>query len=166
MPLRRLILISSLVLAVIAMSPAAAMGAAKGTDLPLIGRGTGTNTVNLATGAATNMGSGQLSHLGAVAASGVQTIALTGPNTISFTGATTTVAANGDELFTTTSGTGTLTSTGSATATTFKTIAGGTGRFADASGTFTTTSLSTPVSTVGSIETFSFTQTTTGQISY
>ncbi len=43
---------------------------------------------------------------------------------------------------------------------------GGTGRFADASGTFTTTSLSTPVSTVGSIETFSFTQTTTGQISY
>ena len=166
MPLRKLILLSGLVLAVIAMSPAAAIGAAKGTDLPLKGSGTGTNTVNLATGAATNMGSSHLSQLGAVTSSGVQTITLTGPNTFSFTGAGTSVAANGDELFTTTSGTGTLTSTGSAPATTFNTITGGTGRLADASGTFTTTSLSTPVSTVGSIETFSFTQTTTGQISY
>jgi hypothetical protein len=166
MPRRRLAFFSGLVLAVVAMSPAAAMGAAKGTDRPLKGTGTGTNTVNLATGAATNVSFLHLSHLGAVTGSGVQTITLTGPNTFSFTGAGTTVAANGDELFATTSGTGMLTSTGSAAATTVNTITGGTGRFAGASGTFTVTSLSTPVSTVGSIETFTFTNTTTGQISY
>jgi autotransporter adhesin len=166
MPVRRLILISGLVLAVVAMSPAAAMGAAKGTDRPLKGTSTGTNTVNLVTGAATNESSGHLSHLGAVTGTGVQTITLTGPNTFSFTGAGTTVAANGNKLFATTSGTGTLTSTGSAMATTVNTITGGTGRFAGASGTFTVTSVSTLVSIVGSIETFAFTSTTTGQISY
>jgi hypothetical protein len=159
-------LLSGLVLGILAMSPTAAMGAANGTDRPLNGVSTGTNAVNLATGAGTYQGSGQLSLLGAVTSSGVQTITLTGPNTISVTGAGTTVAANGDKLFSTGSATGTLSSTGTATVTTVNTVTGGTGRFTGASGTFTITSVSVPVSTVGSIETLHFTSTTTGQISY
>ena len=175
-PLRKPIILSGLVLAVVVMGPTAAIGAAKGTGhyplkgastgRPLKGASTGTNTVNLFTGGATNESSGHLSHLGRVTGNGVQTITLTGGNTFSFTGAGTTVAPNGDKLFATTSGTGTLTSMGPATATTVNTITGGTGRFAGASGTFTVTSVSVPVSTVGSIETFAFTSTTKGQITY
>ncbi len=54
------------------------MGTTNGTDRPLSGRATGTNTVDLLTGTATNESSGHLSHLGAVTGSGVQTITLTG----------------------------------------------------------------------------------------
>ena len=50
MPLRRLIFLASLVLAVVAMSPSAALAAAHGTDRPLTGTATGTTTLNLITG--------------------------------------------------------------------------------------------------------------------
>jgi hypothetical protein len=177
MPVRRIILLSALAAVVVVLVPAATLAGAhgghrgpKGTDRPPIdrplkGTSTGTNAVNLSTGAATNESSGHLSHFGAVTGNGVQTITLTGPNTLSFTGSGVTIAANGDELFATTSGTGALT-TGVATATTRNTITGGTGRFAHATGTFVVTSRSTPISVVGSIETFAFTSTTNGEISY
>jgi hypothetical protein len=180
MHVRRLIVLSALGAAIVVAAPAAALAAAHGpgrgskatdrplkaTHRPLEGRSIGINTINLATGAATNQSSGHLSHFGAVTGNGVQTITLTGPNTVSFTGSGVTIAANGDKLFATTSGTGRLTSKGVATATTLNTIAGGTGRFAGATGRFEVTSKSRPVSTVGSIETFDFTSTTEGQISY
>ena len=164
MPLRRLILISGLVLAVVTMSPAAAMGAAKGTDRPLKGTTTSTATVSLITGVGTIVSSGHLSHLGAVTGSSDQQFALVGPNGFSFTGTGTTVAANGDELFTTVSGMGTLGPPVQSTG--VNTITGGTGRFADASGTYTTTNVSTSVSIVGSIETVTSTVTIKGTISY
>jgi hypothetical protein len=44
MPLRKLILLSGLALVLVAMTPAAAMGAAKGTDRPLQGASTSTDT--------------------------------------------------------------------------------------------------------------------------
>jgi 6-phosphogluconolactonase len=163
MPLRRLILISGLVLAVVAMSPAAAMGAAKGADRPLKGTTTTTTTVNLITGAGSSVSSGHLSHLGAVTGSGDAQFALVGPNGFSFTGTATTVAANGDKLFTATSGMGTLGPPVQSTA--VNTITGGTGRFANAAGTFTTMGTSTSVSTVGSIETITSTSTIKGTIS-
>jgi hypothetical protein len=164
MPLRRLILISGLVIAVVAMSPAAAMGAAKGTDRPLKGSDTATTTVSLITGVGTTVSSGHLSHLGAVTGSGDAQFALVGPNGFSFTGTGTTVAANGDKLFTTSSGTGTLGPPVQNMV--VNTITGGTGRFADASGSFTTTGVSTSVSIVGSIETVTLTTTFKGTISY
>ena len=133
MPLRKVLFLSGLVLAVVAMSPAAAMGAAKGTDRPLKGTTTSTTTVNLITGAGTSVSSGHLSHLGAVTGSQNAQFALVGPNGFSFTGTGTTVAANGDKLFTTVSGAGTLGPPVQSTA--VNTITGGTGRFADASGT-------------------------------
>ena len=67
---RKLILFSGLVLAIVVVSPAAAMGAAKGTNRDLTGTVTLTTTVNLITLAGTQVASGQLSHLGKVTDSG------------------------------------------------------------------------------------------------
>jgi len=71
------------------------------------------------------------------------TITPTGPNTFSIQGTSTIVAANGDTLFTTFTGTGE--SSGAfavgqtSVATLAVTITGGTGRFAGASGAYTQT---------------------------
>ena len=164
MPLRKTLFLSSLVLAVVAMTPAAAMGAAKGTDRPLAGTTTSTTTVSLITGVATTVSSGHLSHLGAVTGTSNEQFALVSPNGFSFTGTGTTVAANGDELFTISSGTGTLGPPVENSV--VDTITGGTGRFADSSGAFTTTGVSTTVSIVGSIETVTIATTIKGTISY
>lgn len=176
MSIRRIVVFSTLVVVTVVIVPAAALAGAQGAgrgpkphqppkaiDRPLRGRSTGINTVNLETGAATYESSGHLSHLGAVTNTGVQTISFVG-DTIRFTGTGTTVASNGDELFTTFSGTATVTST--AAATTVNTITGGTGRFAGATGTFTVTSASKPISTVGPTETLATISTTEGYFSY
>ncbi|MEK6252872.1 MAG: hypothetical protein AABM43_13280 [Actinomycetota bacterium] len=155
-----------MVLAVAAISPAGALGKAKGTDRPLSSTSTGTVVLDLATGAGTAETSGQLSHLGRITSTvDVTSFTLTGPDTFSFTGTATDVAANGDKLFTTGAATGTLTPTGTETTTVF-TITGGTGRFADASGTGTLRTVGVTVSTVGSIITSTLTNTSEGQISY
>jgi hypothetical protein len=164
MRLRKLILISGLVLAVVFISPAAAMGATKGTNRPLTGTVTLTTTVNLITLAGTQVASGQLSHLGKVTDSGDLQFALVGPNGFSFTVTYTIVAANGETLFANGSGTGN--SGPPITSTSSNTIVGGTGRFADASGTFTVTAISTRVSTIGSIRTVTQTGTLNGTITY
>ena len=161
----RLILIcSGLMLAVIAMSPTAAMGAAKGTDRSLRGTTTSITTVSLITGVGTTVSSGHLSHLGAVTGSGDAQFVLVGSNGFSLTGTATTVAANGDKLFTSTSGMGTLGPPVQNMV--VNTITGGTGRFSDASGMFTTTGVSTTVSIVRSTETVAITSRYTGTISY
>ena len=166
MPLRRLIFLSSLVLAVAAISPAATLGAANGTDRPVTGTSTGTVVIDLATGAGSGETSGQLSHLGRITSTvDVTSFTLTGPDTFSFTGAATDVTANGDKLFTTGAATGTMTPTGTETTTVF-TITGGTGRFADASGTGTLRTVGVIDSIVGSIVTQTITSRVKEQISY
>ena len=70
-----------------------------------------------------------------------------------------------DRVYTTATGTGTLTATGSE-ATLVSTITGGTGRFADASGTITTQISSEIVSIVGTTLTTRDTETHKGRISY
>jgi hypothetical protein len=164
MPRRKLIFFSGLVLTFVAMTPTAAMGAANGTDRPLTGTLTVITTVNLNTGAASNVSSGQLSHLGTVNGSSDEQFALVGPNGFSWTGTGTIVAANGDELLETITGVGTFGPPMQSTR--FDTITGGTGRFADASGTFTYTGVTGSVSIVGSIETVTLTSTINGSISY
>jgi hypothetical protein len=164
MKLRRLIFVSSLVLAVAALSPAAAHGATHRTDRPLKGTGTATVIVNLATGTGTVDGAFRFTHLGKGIFYGDVTSTLTG-NTIVNGGTETYVAANGDKVFTTIAGTGTITSTG-IEATNVDTITGGTGRFAEARGTFTVTVVGVLVSAVGSIVTSTSTATAVGQISY
>jgi hypothetical protein len=150
-------------LAVAALSPAAALGKAGGTDRPVRGTSTSTTTVNLATGTGISDGSGQVSHLGAFTFHNDFTGFTVTGDTFSWTQTATIVAANGDEIFATAVGTGTL-STGEATL--VSTFTGGTGRFADASGTLTTRISSVIVSQVGTTITSEDTETHTGQISY
>ena len=162
--MRRFTIILAL-FAVAAMSPAAALGKAKGTDRPLSGTSSSTTTVDLATGTGSVAGSGQLSHLGRFTfTNDITSFTLTG-NTFSFTLTAIIVAANGDEVYTTATGTGTLTATGSE-ATLVSTVTGGTGRFADASGTLTTGFTNEIVSTVGTTLTSRDIETHKGQISY
>ena len=170
MPLRRLIFLSSLVLAVAALSPAAALGAAKGTDRPLKGTLTATAHDNLSTGMNTVDGTFLFTHLGKGTFHEDATAGTVTGNTFTATGTTTFVAANGDKLFTTDAGTGTFTPLQNMVV---STITGGTGRFAGASGTITTTRVVVVGSVsivfvpgVGVIATDTFTGTAEGQISY
>ena len=168
MPLRRLIFLSSLVLAVAALSPAAALGAAKGTDRPLKGTVTATTHDNLATQTSTIDGTFLFTHLGKGTFHEYTTSSTQTGNTFTYTATETYVAANGDKLFATVAATGTFTPFQD---TTVETITGGTGRFAGASGTFTTARVGVIVSVVfvpgvGVIVTDTFTGTAVGQISY
>jgi hypothetical protein len=166
MPLRRLIFLSSLVVAVAAPSPGAALGASNATDRPLTGKSTATVTVDVATVTVTIDGTGQLSHLGKFTFHADQTfLAFTGGSAI-FAGAETLVAANGDELFATATTTVTDTSATTSEATSVLTITGGTGRFAGASGTITRHEQGVLVSIVGSTRSNAITSTWEGRISY
>ena len=119
---------------------------------PLTGTATmGSARRDLGTGATTVDFTAHLSHLGAVTGHDVLTIKVTGSTTFSYTGTTTFVAANGDELFATVTGSGTFTTTTAETMHT-GTITGGTGRFTGASGTYTDTASFVLVSVSGPIQ--------------
>lgn len=172
-PRRRIIILASVVLALLAgvvafavtaLSPPAAP-AAHGTVRPLTGTGTGTLTLNLITGAATADFTGHLSPLGAETGYDDLTFTLTGPSTFTYTGTRTFVAANGDKLFSNITGKGTLTRT-TATSTETDTITSGAGRFAGASGTYTDTVSSVVVSATSTSQTSRFTAAAHGQIRY
>jgi hypothetical protein len=99
---------------------------------PIKGNSTGTISINTATGALTGEESGVISHLGKqnLRLQGVSTFS--GDGTVTGSGTVTMVAANGDQV------TGTFALTGrEPTLTVLVTITGGTGRFANASGTMT-----------------------------
>jgi hypothetical protein len=161
--------LSSLVLGVALISPAASLGAAHGTNRPLTGKSTGTATLSLLTGATTSQFSGQLSHLGAFTGTADELFTPLGlPPLIPYTlmGTETLVAANGEELFGTVNGTGLNNTVGlTAQGTNVVTITGGTGRFAGATGTYTETYSSSYVVS-GTTVTGPFTTTAQGQISY
>jgi hypothetical protein len=164
MPKHRAIITASLVLALAALVPASAAAKPGGTDRPVSGKSTSTTTVDPVAGTGVSDGSGQLSHLGAFTFhNDFTSFTLTGPDTFSFTLTASVVAANGDMIFTTATGTGTATATGSES-TLVSTITGGTGRFADASGTLTTSITSVFVPDMPG--TSNDTETHTGQISY
>ena len=110
------------------------------------------------------LGSGQASLLGKFTSNTDDQYVLVGSNGFSWTGTGTIVAANGDKLFTSVSGTGTFGTPIHTMGVT--TITGGTGRFADATGTLTGTSATTSVSIVGSIEMTTQTGSSEGTISY
>ena len=165
MPLRRLIFLASLVRAVTAMNPSAALEGAHDTDRPLTGRATGTTRLDLSTGTVTIDFTGHLSHLGAMTGHDALTVKVT-DSTCSYTGTTTFVAANGDELFSTVAGSGTFTTATTAQSTHTGTITGGTGRFAGASGTYTDTASFVLVSASGPIQISHLTAAFEGEISY
>jgi hypothetical protein len=142
---RRTLLIVVSLLAVAAAVPGAAEAKRGGTDRPWKGAASGTLTFDLGTTPfpATSAGTGRLSHLGKSTYSQEFTITLTGPTTFSIAGTQTVVAANGDTLFMSFTGTGELAGAfgvGQRSETTaVLTVTGGTGRFSDASGTLRST---------------------------
>jgi hypothetical protein len=171
--MRRTLLILTSFLALTVVAPGAAVAKHGGTDRPWKGKGSGTTTFNVATVPSlpgSIEGTARFSHLGKSSYSGTFTITLTGPGTFTIGGTQTVVAANGDMLFVSFAGTGTLTGMfgpgqTSEIATTW-TVTGGTGRFDDASGTLTGTVSTELVSVVGPIGTGIHTFTARGKISY
>jgi len=144
---------------------AATTSAAPTTARPLSGTGTGTLTLNLATGAATGDFTGHLSPLGAETGHDNLQFTLTGASTYTYTGTRTFVAANGDKLFSNITGKGTFTST-TGRSTEADTITGGTGRFAGATGTYTDTISSVVISTTATTQVSRITAAAHGQIRY
>jgi hypothetical protein len=163
--MRRFTLILA-VLAVAALTPPAALGKANGTARPQTGKSSSTTTLDVATGTGSVAGNGQLSHLGRFTfTNDITSRTLTGPDTFSLTLTATLAAANGDKVCMAATGTGTLTPTGSET-TLVSTITGGTGRFADASGTITSRISSANVTSLGTSLTTRDTLTHKGRISH
>jgi|tagenome__1003787_1003787.scaffolds.fasta_scaffold20788135_2 hypothetical protein len=138
-----------LVLAIAVLNPASAPADAGGTDRPIKGAGMGTISIHPATGTFTGDVPGVSSHLGAITVHIEGVGAPVADGTFAGTGTATIVAANGEEV------TGTITVTqaaladGHTTTTVVVRITGGTGRFADASGTLTVVCESGPPSLVG-----------------
>jgi hypothetical protein len=165
MILRRILLVSSLAVALGVIGPVATAGAANTVNRPILGIARGTTTVDLVSGAGTTVNVGYFLGIGVFLGSSNATFAYTSATAFSATGTGTLLTANGNELFFTSSGTGTL-SGAAVTATTVDTIIGGTGRFAGASGVIKITAKGTSSQTVGSTETFTTFGLWTGSISY
>jgi hypothetical protein len=134
---RERLIIATVVLALAALAPTSALANTGGTERPLRGTESGTTTLNLATGAASADFTGALSHLGKFTGHSNVTVTFTGPSSFAAVGKGSLEAASGDELFFDVTWTGTFTATAIQT-TAVRTITGGTGRFAGASGTMTT----------------------------
>ena len=143
------LLLSSLVLGVGLISPASALAGAGGSNLPLQGRTTGVVSYSNVNFQTWSSDSGVSSLLGAFTANfSGQLGGSNVPNGYSVTGTGTLVAANGDELFGIQNGGGVNAADGTSTGTYVFTITGGTGRFANATGSFTDTyATHTPIST-------------------
>ena len=163
---RKVIALAGLVLVLAVLSPASALANAGGTDRPIKGAGTGTISLDPATGAFTGVVPGVGSHLGDITVHIEGVGARAADGTFAGSGTATLVAANGDQV----TGTITLTQTalpdGHTTTTVVLTITGGTGRFADASGTLTVTCQSGPPSHVGAMLLIKADCKFTGRISY
>jgi hypothetical protein len=163
---RGLLVLMSLLVALAVIAPVPATAKRGGTDRPLQGSGSATALVDVATGVSSNQGTARLSHLGKTTFSLDFLVTLIGPPTNLIEGTGTFVAANGDALFVSFTGTSELSPSGASDETLAFTITGGTGRFADASGTFTVRNHSEPVSIAGTLLTLQQTFTLEGRISY
>jgi hypothetical protein len=143
MAIRKAILLTGLVLAVAALSPTSALAKAGGTDRPVKGTALGDVAVTIPGLHVTTDASGVLTHLGKYTGHFEGSAQIVGGRTL-VEGTFTLVAANGDQLTGTWTLNGSLPSGEVHTATVVLTITGGTGRFADASGTITIPLLLTP----------------------
>ena len=110
--MRKAIMIAGLILALGALAPVGALGKAGGTDRPIKDHSTGTTVLNLGTLAFVTDVTGTISHLGKTTSHLDGALTPTGADTFTIAGSSVTVAANGDELFGTFSGSGTLDASG------------------------------------------------------
>jgi hypothetical protein len=165
--MRTPMLLAGLALAVGLVLPAGAVADTGGTDLPFKTSQSGYGMVNLATGQQHVVGSGPASHFGLTTTEQHNQLVSTGPGTFSWFGTWTATAANGDQMFGTSTGTVSFAADGIHTSALGTYVAsGGTGRFADATLTFDATVQGTRLSVEGGIATGSFEATGVGTLSY
>ncbi len=126
-----------LVAALAMLGASAAIAHKHGTDRPWKGHLCGSSVLNMSTGGFVQDLKGQESHLGRVSVHQTGTVVPTGPTTFTLSGTGVGTAANGAKLFVSFTGSGTADAAGNSQGHTMITITGGTGRFADASGTAT-----------------------------
>ena len=166
MTTRNAMALAGLVLALAILSPAAALANAGGTDRPLPASWSQTTSLDPATGAVVSDGAGVTAHIGKFSVHTEGTGAHNpADNTFVGSGNATVVAANGDQFTTAYTFTSSPTATGR-TVDIEQTITGGTGRFADASGTLQSSCLGGPPSPVGGQLITKEECTGTGHISY
>ena len=158
--------LAGLVLAFVVLGSSAAVAKPGGTDRPIAAKESGTNVIDLASGAFVIDVAGARSHLGKVTAHYTGVATPTGPNTISISGSSVEIAANGDKLYATLSGSATLDAAFNAEGTVVNTFTGGTGRFENASGVETGTFSMATRSFEGSTLTSAIHLDLTGKISY
>lgn len=164
--MRKVILLTGLVLVLIVFLPGGAFSAEGGTDLPYKGSFTGHTTLNLITGQlhftvighVTHSGVGTTVHNGYAIPDGSGGFRI-------FTSFTAT-AANGDQTFGTCTGTATTTLAGDHVGISDCVVTGGTGRFEGAGGHFTATSLTTNVTVVGTTMSGDLEGTVDGVVSF
>lgn len=167
--MRKAITLASLILAIAVLTPASALGKAKGTERPLKFSVSATSVVNLETLTNHYAGTEIASHAGRGTIEGDGSSKFSGFNTLEYHDSWVFTGANGDKLFGTSTGTvtggpeGLLNSEKVALA---QTITGGTGRFQNASGTFTGTYHLAFISSVEGDVTFSDNGSGQGSISY
>ena len=126
--------LAGLVLALALLGPSAASAKPGGTDRPVAATESGTNVIDVASGAFVVDVVGTSSHLGKVTAHYAGVATPSGPGTVSISGTGVEVAANGDRLYVTLSASAALDAAFNARGTLVDTITGGTGRFEHASG--------------------------------
>jgi hypothetical protein len=158
--------LAGLVLAFAMLGPSAAVAKQGGTDRPIAAKQSGTNVIDVATGAFVINLVGTESHLGKVTAHYTGVARHTGPNTLSISGSMVEVAANGDKLYATLSGSGTLDAALNVQGTVVNTFTGGTGRFENARGVETGTFDMTTRSFDGATLTCAMSLSLRGAISY
>jgi hypothetical protein len=162
-----MVFFAGLISAIAVLLPAGALPDVGGSNLPFAGSVASTSTHNLATGQVHGVGTGQITHFGRAMIVQDAHVAPTGSTPpLSWSGTWTLTAANGDQLFGTSTGTGTPTDTTHITFVIDYTSSGGTGRFADASATFTATIHHTRVALVNGISYGEQTVTLDGQLSW
>jgi hypothetical protein len=166
MSIRKAITLAGLVLVVAALGSAPALAKAGGADRPVKATISGTNSLNVQTGAVAGDFTGVASHVGRFTSHQEGTVTAVTPEGVVAEGTQTIVAANGDQLSVTfraeTEG---LPPAAHVTTTVF-TATGGTGRFSDASGTLTAIVEVSPISFDGVTLVNSVEGTATGQVSY
>lgn len=135
----RVLLGTDLALALGALGAGAAWASIGRSDRPFSGSFSGSSAHNLETGEFHAVWTGEASHFGISNLEEDAQVVFTGARTLGFSGSWTLTAANGDELYGTSVGTGVRTDAAHIIVSLDCTATGGTGRFADASGTFTIT---------------------------
>jgi len=169
MPLRRLMMVSSVTLGLAMLSPATTLANAKRRTVVVRGTVAVTSTLNANTLTGSNQGTVRLVHGGQFTSEGTITSFSFTSSSFTSSGTTTYTSKKGAKLFGTFSTTATLTGTSpgdTATFTTMTKITGGTRRFAHASGTLTTAGSSVIVSDVDNVVTTQQTGTITGRITF